>query len=219
MCILDLMKWVVIIRSQLLFRFLIIGLFFVQNSTVFGQEKALKRFNKLSCSEKWWVIGHPFVAKKALKISLETRQKTDSVKQNKLLNGVGNGDPIDAFRHTYWMAKLTLVIGERKSRKLGKAHEKGNYRDFKKGKKEDGTLPDKISSEMDLFNNEVGLKIGKEKPEHIIKKVIEEVKKGNCKIIKKDAQGNFLDCEGNVIPKQKLVGKWENEKCLVDSEF
>ncbi|MCB0410358.1 MAG: hypothetical protein KDD29_09065, partial [Flavobacteriales bacterium] len=173
----------------------------------------------LSCPEKWWVIGHPFVAKKALKISLEARQKTDSIQQNKILIGEGNGDPIDAFRHAYWMAKLTQTIGERKARKLGIAHEKGNYRDFKIGNKEDGTLPDKISSEMDLLNNEVGIKIGKELAIILAQKVVEEVKQGNCKIIKKDKQGIFLDSEGNMIPKENLIGKWENNKCLVESNY
>ena len=142
------------------FRILLISYFFVQFLTGYSQEKAIKNFRKLSCPEKWWVIGHPFVAKKALKISKEARLKTDWVKQNKLLKGEGNGDQVDAFRHTYWMALLTQNIGARKAKRLGVVHEKGNKKQFKKGKKEDGELPDKIGSDMDLFNNQVGIEIG-----------------------------------------------------------
>ena len=37
-------------------------------------------------------------------------------------------------------------------------------------------------------------------------------------IIKKDKNGNFLDCKGNIISAQELKGKWENNKCLVFSD-
>jgi hypothetical protein len=201
----------------MLFKFLLITSFFVQSLTAFAQDSAFKSFKEISCAEKWWVITHPFVAKKALKISQLARIKTDSIQQKNILNGTGNGDQVDAFRHTFWMAKLTQAIGSKKARKLGVAHEKGNKRDFKKGNKEEGSLPDKISSEMDLFNNTVGIAIGKERPENLVQFVIEEVKKGNCKIIKKDTLGNFLDCDGNIIPTESLKGKWENTKCLVKS--
>ena len=201
----------------MLFKFLLITSFFVQSLTLIGQKNAIKSFKKISCPEKWWVITHPFVAKKALKVSQIARLKTDSIKTNNILKGVGNGDQLDAFRHTYWMASLTQIIGQRKAKRLGIAHEKGNKRDFKKGNKEEGSLPDKISSEMDLFNNDIGIEIGKEKPDNLVQFVIEEVKKGNCKIIKTDKQGNFLDCEGNVISSESLIGKWDNTKCLVSS--
>ncbi|OFY88292.1 MAG: hypothetical protein A3K10_05330 [Bacteroidetes bacterium RIFCSPLOWO2_12_FULL_31_6] len=184
----------------------------------FGQESKLKQFMKLSCPEKWWVVGHPFVAKKALKISEYARAITEEVKENGLLKGEGNGDQLDAFRHTFWMANLTLEIGGRRAKKLGKAHEKGNYQDFKKHQLEDGILPDKVSSEMDLYNNDVGIAIGKQSSSFELKNiVIELVLQGNCKIIKTDKKGNFLDAEGNIIPTENLKGKWENEKCLVSS--
>ncbi len=184
-----------------------------------GQESTCKRFKKLSCAEKSWVVFHPFVAKKALQLSLDARTVTAEVKQQKLLKGEGNGDQVDAFRHTYWLALLTLEIGERRARKLGKIHEKGNYQQFKKGKIEDGALPDKISSEMDLFNNELGISIAKTKPtENLNNLVIESIKKGEGKIIKQDQEHHFLDAEGNIIPNEELQGKWENRKVLVGSD-
>lgn len=193
-------------------------LFFLPLFRVSAQESNMKKFKQLSYPEKCWVIWHPFVAKKALKITEETRKITEAIKREKSLKGTGNGGQIDAFRHTFWMASLSMEIGWRRSEKLGKAHEKGNYKDYKKRKLEDGEIPDKVSSEMDFYNNDVGIEIGKMTNKFELKEVvIEKVKEGKCKIIKKDETGNFLDCEGNIISQEQLKGKWENEKCLVNS--
>ena len=193
-------------------------LLFSFSSLLFSQDSKWKKFKKLSPPEKCWVIRHPFVAKKALKITEEARFVTKSVKQEKLLKGLGNGDQVDAFRHAFWMANLTFEIGRRRAKSLGESHEKGNYKDYKKRKLEDGVIPDKISSDMDLFNNDVGIEIGKQESGFNFKKdVINAVKEGRCKIVKKDKKDNFLDCEGNVISLEELKGKWENNKCLVNS--
>ncbi len=188
--------------------------------TINAQKFVFKQFKTLSCPEKRWVIFHPFVAKKAFKIAVDAREKTLEIKQQKFLIGVGNGDQLDAFRHAYWMAMLAKEIGERKSKKLGVAHEKGNYKQYNKGMLEDEVLPDKISCEMDLFNNSVGLKIAKvATSSNLLEIVLGAVKKGDCKIIKTDAQGYFLDSDNNVIPKEELSGKWENRKVLVNSNY
>lgn len=184
--------------------------------TTSAQESNLKKFRRLSGPEKCWVIFHPFKAKQALQVSEKTRLMTKEVKQKKVLKGNGNGGQVDAFRHTFWMAILTQKIGPRKARSLGRKHEKGNYKDYKKRRLEDDVVPDKISSEMDLYNNEIGIGIGKEKNVIDLENlIVEAVLKGKCKIIKKDAYHNFLDCDGSIIPKENLKGKWENEKCLV----
>ncbi len=200
------------------FKLILNTLFLVSFLTGYGQDSNFKKFKKLSGPEKCWVIWHPFVAKKALKISELARITTEQVKTEKQLNGVGNGDQADAFRHTFWMAKLTQEIGWRRAKKLGIAHEKGNYKDYKKHQLEDGALPDKASSDMDLYNNNVGIEIGKKSVEFELKNIVVEIiLQGKCKIIKTDTHGNFLDCEGNTIPKENLKGKWENDKCLVES--
>jgi len=199
------------------FLVLFLMLFFVNLK---GQESVFKQFATLSCAEKSWVVFHPFVAKKALQISMEARKTTAEVKQQKLLKGEGNGDQVDAFRHAYWMALLTFEIGERRARKLGKAHEKGNHQQFKKGKTEDGVLPDKISSEMDLFNNELGIEIAKTiTTEKLIELIINKVKSGYAKIIKQDQEHQFLDNQDKIIPTEELQGKWENRKVLVNSDY
>ena len=203
-------------KSKILLSSFILLLFFTSSA----QESNFKNFKKLSHPEKCWVIWHPFKAKKAHQISVEAREITELVKNDSILIGNGNGQQIDAFRHAYWMANLTQKIGWRKAKKLGKAHEKVNYKDYKKRKSEDGEIPDKISSEMDLHNNLIGIEIGKNKANSNIKQlVIEAIKKGACKIIKTDNFGNYLDCNGNVIPVNELKGKWENNKCLINSNL
>jgi len=183
-----------------------------------AQESKIKKFKRLSCPEKWWVIWHPFVAKKALVVTEEARKITKEVIREKLLEGNGNGGQVDAFRHAFWMANLTLTIGSNKAKSLGKAHEKGNYKDYKKRRLEDGVTPDKVSSDMDYFNNDVGINIGELTTNFDLKgTVVEFVKDGKCKIIKADKSGNYLDCNGNIIPREQLKGKWENNKCLVSS--
>ncbi|MDF1675771.1 MAG: hypothetical protein P1U44_08625 [Vicingaceae bacterium] len=172
---------------------------------------------EVSCPEKWWAVKHPFALKKAKKVTIETKKIVNQLKKDAILKG--NGGQIDAFRHAYWMARLTQEIGHRRAKRLGKAHEKGNYKAFKKGKYEDGAIPDKISSDMDFFNNEVGIEIGKNTPVETTKEaVINAVLNGECKVIKMNKQGNFLTCEGEIIPKETLIGKWENNKCLVSSD-
>lgn len=183
-----------------------------------GQESNFKKFKRLSNPEKYWVISHPFVAKKALKITEFSRNETATIIKQKLLKGNGNSGQVDAFRHAFWMANLTVEIGWRKAKRLGFAHEKGNYKDFKKRRKEDGVVPDEISSVMDLFNNDIGIEIGKTyKRENLKAVVIQHILDGKCKIIKKDSDNNYLDCEGNYISTESLKGKWENEKCLINS--
>ncbi len=183
-----------------------------------AQETKVNKFKKLSGPEKCWVLLHPFVANKALKLSEEARKVTKEVQKQEVLTDYfnGNGDQLDAFRHTYWMARLTQEIGWRRAGSLGKAHEKGNYKDFKKQRLEEGKLPDKASNDMDLFNNTIGIEVGKKSSKLDLKELIVElVKEGKCKIIKVDSKYNYLDCEGKVIPKDSLIGKWENDKCLM----
>ena len=186
--------------------------------TSWGQEKRCQQFKKLSCAEKKWVVMHPFVAKKAHQITIDVRKTVEEIKMDSVLVGMGNALQVDAFRHTYWMALLTQKIGWRRAKKLGKAHEKGNYKMYKKGQKEDGALPDQISGEMDLFNNTIGIELGRKKDiENMKDIVIKTVKSGKCKIIKMDKVGNYLDCGGSIISNDLLKGKWENNKCLVNS--
>lgn len=194
-------------------------LFLLMNLNVYGQTKK-NGFSSLSSPEKWWVVWHPFKAKKALEASLRALEVTDSIKKTGLVGGDINGGQLDAFKHTFWMASLSHRIGQKPSLKLGKAHEKGNYKSFLKGKAEDGALPDKVSSDMDLFNNQAGAQISENHPNfteiECIQLTLEKLRQGQLKIIKKDGQV-FLNCHGDVILESSLIGTWENDKCLIPS--
>jgi hypothetical protein len=186
----------------------------------YGQDKRASFWN-LSSPEKWWVIWHPFKAKNALEASLKTLRVTDSIHNLGVVGTDISGGRLDAFKHAYWMALLSRRIGEKAAVKLGKAHEKGNYRTFLKGRTEDGSLPDKASSDMDHFNNKAGLDIYRKNPKAdetaLAALVIKSLLSGELMIIKK--QGNtYLTCEGIPIQAEKLRGTWENDKCLVPSD-
>ncbi len=191
--------------------------FLVLHSTA---QSKVSTFFELSSPEKCWVIFHPFKAKRAFEVTNLTLQKIDSLAQENVLSDLNSGK-LDAFKHSFWMAKLSQNIGSKASIKLGKAHEKGNYKTFKKNRLEDGLLPDQKSSEMDLFNNTIGAEIGNENkmltPKELVNLIIFEIQYGTMKVLKKDTLGNFLTCDGKIIPKDSLLGKWENDKCLIFS--
>lgn len=201
---------------------LFLTVFLFLNSFGFSQSN-WQKFKKLSPSKRMWVLFHPFKAKKALAISKEANKVADSIKNSPLLDGDAAGGQVDAFRHAYWMARLRQEIGKSAARSLGKAHEKENYQTYKKRKLEDGIVPDKISSTMDLFNNEVGLSLAqknsKGSKKGLIYKVINAIHAGKLRIIKKDVNGQFLTCNNTQIPKESLKGKWQNNKCLISSNY
>jgi len=192
-------------------------------NTAFAQQSTKANIRKVSRPEKYWAITHPFVFKKAIKITRHVLAVTDSIKHLTILDGDADGGQVDAFRHSYWLAMLTVKIGKRKALSLGKAHEKGNYLDFKKKKrKEIITSHDKIASDMDFFNNNIGAKIGlkmKNADKHNIQNaVIDSIIKGKMLIISKNKNNELLDCSGNIIADEQIQFKWITPKCLVPSD-
>ncbi|NUM51418.1 MAG: hypothetical protein HUU48_09895 [Flavobacteriales bacterium] len=185
-------------------------------NSLFAQD--LKSFFKLSRPEKCWVISHPFAAKKAYKVTNHALQITQEIKKQNLLDTLENGGQLDAFRHAYWMAVLTNSIGAKKAWKLGKAHEKGNYIDYKKRKLEEGYIPDSVSLAMDFFNNKIGIEIGKKYECNELKNtVISDILEGKMKMIYRDQKLNSLDCNGEILPYEQWSGIWRNNRCLVNS--
>ena len=144
------------ILKKIWFLFFVLG---ILNNTY---SQSYKRYKSLSSAEKCWVIFHPFKAKRAYRVSREVEQTTDSILNIGVMGNHHVGNQLDAFKHAFWMWSLAEEIGWRSARSLGKQHEKGNYEFYKEHKLEDGALPDKISSEMDLYNNNVGLALYKE---------------------------------------------------------
>ena len=180
-----------------------------------------KKFWNQSAPHKKWIVFHLCKAKKASEISFEATRVSDSIAKTDLLDKDIAGGQVDAFRHAYWMARLQQEIGKRAAVSLGKAHERDNYRTFKKKQTENGILPDKASKEMDLFNNRVGLRYSEKgiltTKNELTHKIINAVLMGDLKIIKKDTVGNYLTCEGVLIPSEELRHSWQNRKCLVPS--
>lgn len=193
-------------------RFYLLVLFLtIINTNAFAQ--------KISYPEKWWAITHPFIAVKAFKITKQVLVDLDSVKKEKIIGEDLSGGALDAFKHSYWMASLTNKINSKRALKLGIAHEKGNKMQFKKHQLEDFILPDSISSVMDLHNNIAGASIITAKKNYSKKEIqqliLELLKEGKLRVIKKDVSGNYLTCNGVLINMQEWKGKWNIPKCLV----
>lgn len=197
-----------------------IFIFLLPSSIVSAQNNMQKQ--DLSSAEKWWALGHIFIAKKAYRIAIESLNITDSLEQIGFLDGDGSGGQLDAFKHAFWMASLGQEIGERKAKKLGIAHEKGNYRSFKKAiRKGKENNHDKASSDMDLWNNEAGIEIAQANPnasaDELIQLINKAILESRMKIILKNKQGQFLDSNGAVIDMGDLKNVWDNGKVLVYS--
>jgi len=198
-----------------------VALFVLFFSNVSSAQGIINKFFKLSCPEKCWVILHPFIASGAYRISIESLEKVKEIAPDTTLDGDLNGGQLDAFRHAYWMAQITQSYGWRRANSIGRVHEKGNYRDFKKHRFEDGALPDEPSSQMDYLNNDVGIQIGKENhlasSSEIAQIIKEQIIAGKLFVLKKDNQGHFLKCNGELILSEEINGKWETPKCVVGS--
>lgn len=176
-------------------------------------------FPSLSPPEWRWVLRHPFAAHKAWKVSRETIRTCSERRGKYPLDSALSGGNLDAFRHAYWMARLTQRIGERRARNLGIAHEKGNYRMFQKGKLEEGMRPDSLSSVMDLQNNEWGIKMGKENPklvpQQISDLVMRELLDGKGIKLLCSMEGVWLDCNQKPIALFAYSRRWYIPFCLV----
>ena len=195
----------------------LVGLLFLNSCS----PKLKGSFSTLSRPEKTWVAFHPFKAKRAYRISVEAIRVTDSIKQTNIVGTDISGGKLDALKHSYWMARLTQRIGKRAAYSLGKAHEKGNYLTFKKRQLEDGAVPDKPATEMDLFNNQIGIGTGitleNASKNRILTALINSINEGELRILLKNNQGQYLDCQKKIIPLDSLKNKWDTKKCLVPS--
>ena len=146
----------------------------------------------------------------------------NEVKNQNTLDKFENGGKLDAFRHVFAMAYFSKFVSVKKLRKLGMAHEKGNYRQFlKQQNDEGGELPDSLSSVMDLKNNELGFSLATEvkemSSEKIKQKVLEEINLGKAFIIKRDPGGSYLSCDDRMITREEMNKRWNIPKCLIAS--
>jgi hypothetical protein len=177
----------------------------------------------LSRYEKCWVLLHPFAAIKVRHITKKCDVLYHHGKIQQELDSFASGGRLDAFRHVFYMAAYAQKVRTRKLRKLGEAHEKGNYRQFLKGNLEEGERPDSLSTVMDLTNNELGLTIGREFRKltlvELERTVIYDINQGKAVIMKRNREGMYLDCENVPVFVPDFAGKWAVPKCLVSSDF
>lgn len=185
-------------------------------------QSLFSKFARISRPEKCWVMAHPFVAKCAFKATIRSYFITDSIKNSGTIGNDMSGGKMDAFKHAYWMACVTKAIGSKKALRLGRAHEKGNKLQFKKQELEDKILPDSMSSVMDLHNNEQGSAIAKDQQlseQQLQLKILELLRQGKLVCLRKNKQGSYLTCNGELIDLHQWLGKWGIPKCLIPSNL
>lgn len=192
--------------------------FIICSGTCFGQ-----KLSKRSSYEKRWALARPFAALKIKKIYKKCLPYYLEVKKTGSLDTCENGGKLDAFRHAYFMAAFAQKINVKKIRKLGIAHEKGNYKRFLKGIKEDGELADSLSTVMDLHNNELGFKIGVANSKIDYKKLRDEVAtqifSGKSLFFKRNARNQYVTCNGSLIILDDFKNKWFIPKCLIPTNL
>jgi len=194
-------------------------------STAFTQEKSRREyFSELSRPEKWWVFTHPFSAGRALDISIHARKISEKLEDHPKLDGDSRGGQIDAFRHAYWMALMTIELNERRAWRLGYDHEKGNKLQYKRKRGVfEGPLPTAADCTMDMHNNEAGIAIGLKYPdasrEELQEIILEKLLDGHFIMLKKDLENNLLDCDGNPVLREEYYHSWEIPVCLVPTSF
>jgi hypothetical protein len=181
------------------------------------------QWQQLSGPMQRWTLLHPFAAPKALAISKRALAITDSVRTIGSIGTDANGGKLDAFRHGIWMALLVQAMSPCKAASLGRAYERGNHRDFRQGKLEDGAQQDAIASKMDLWNNKAGRRIGRTCEGLTDAETAREILRGlhqlEFRIVKKDRAGHCLDETDAVIPVEAWQGKWRNARCLWPSDW
>lgn len=178
---------------------------------------------KISRDELGWAFFHPFAAIKVNKISRQIGPVYEANKNTMQPDSFANGGRSDAYRHVFYMAAFAQKVRVKKLRRLGRAHEKANYRSFLRGGREEGERPDSLSCEMDLYNNELGFTIGntnrKSDVQSLSQIVLRALQEGRGRIMKRNANGNYLNCEGQKIRTELFTGRWYVPKCLVASNY
>jgi hypothetical protein len=174
------------------------------------------QLNAISLPELKWAIFHPIAAIKVKKI----KRSCDKFYQDSSLvfqlDRYENGGKLDAFRHVFYMSAFSQRVKIKKLRKLGIAHEKGNYKQFLKGRLEHGELPDSLGSVMDLKNNEIAFQLINQTQnlnlQELKEVIIRLIQNNGVNYILRDEQGNYLNCSKLKIT---ITQSWQNQICLI----
>lgn len=124
----------------------------------------------------------------------------------------------DAFRHAYWNALNTVDAGYISARNFATLHERGsNPADDPKSSEYDP-----VAIKMDLYNNEVGRRIGLENPnatpDELMNLVMQALANGELQVVYlKDNQ--YVDTYGNIVNAEtgEIVTKKEDKTRIESS--
>lgn len=169
-----------------------------------------------------WACFHPLAALNIKKQLPQALVVYTEMKQRAIPDAYNSGGKLDAFRHVYVMAFLARKLSPRKLRKLGKAHEKGNERQFRQGKQEEGERPDSLASEMDLRNNELGFVLGRAHrtvSDTALKEIVlQAIRDGKAWYLKRNARSEYVDCAGKPLEMALYRESWYVPKCLIKTD-
>lgn len=198
-----------------MFKLLVISIALLLSETLAGQAPRLSRY------ELRWAIVHPLAALQVKRMSRHCSPVYTAARSSAALDTFSTGGRYDAYRHAFYMACFAQRVQVKKLRRLGKAHERANYRDFLKHRTENGEPPDSLSSVMDLLNNELGFSIAavnrRANVETISQLVIQAIAEGKAVVLKRNAAGEYLRCNGQKIDRNCSGKQWHVPKCLVAS--
>ena len=189
----------------------------------FTPYKLIAQAVHISWHEKRWALFHPIAAIKVKRIAKQCAQITACVETHHNLDHFKSGGKLDAYRHVFYMAAFAKKVNPKKIKKLGVAHEKTNFKQFKRSTFEDGEVPDSVSCEMDLKNNAFGIALGRISKSSNLQElsdlVLLEIEKGKAWIMKRNTAGNYLSCDEQTIDLTQYKGVWAIPKCLVPSNY
>jgi len=170
-----------------------------------------------------WGISHPFAASKIKKINNQCQFIYRQKEIKERLDSFSSGGKLDAFRHVFFMAAFQKEVSTNKLRKLGRAHENKNYRQFLKGEADNEGRHDSLSMIMDLHNNEVAFNLKEATKEmgldDLKELVIQTILSGKALILKRNSSGKLLMCDNTVLTPDNLAKAWYVPKCLVKSDY
>ncbi|MCF0210874.1 MAG: hypothetical protein HUK18_06160 [Bacteroidales bacterium] len=172
----------------------------------------------MKTKDKIWCLNNLSSVLIAKEISEEVMFTMDSLNQISYLGGNSEGGVFDAFRHIYWMYSLSNEIGPKKAKRIGEIYE--NYGEYMFNNSYMSGY-DSVGRVMDLFNNDIGISLSKEKiPYSLIFNEIENIlRDGSAKVVKKNDLGESLDIDGNVIQDTIWKQTWQNNRILINSSL
>jgi len=80
-----------------------------------------------------------------------------------------------------------------------------------------------MASIMDLFNNQLGIEIAQKNKDADLDSLqtllIQAIRNGDARMILKNENKEFLDCDRNLLKMTDYKGQWNIPKCLIPSIY